>query len=292
MDTAKVSALVIGTAALAHSPLPGAPNLSRACGHVLREIETIDQYEDHQRILVPVERPLLVLVDDRPVVTLWTLGAAAEWLTLGYLWNQRWVRDVTALESIVVDWDAGTASVTTRAAARPAGKSFARELSAVTVRMGTDPGGVITGAGAAPLPALVPARVARTTLLSLLEGIPARNAINRAAGSVHGCALFRGAELWLAVDDVGRRNAIDAVLGWMALHGIGGADKILFTSGRLTAEILLTVARNGIPILVSRKGITGACYDLAQRLGMTLLGHAREGSYICYAGAEHLDSTA
>ncbi len=107
---------------------------------------------------------------------------------------------------------------------------------------------------------------------------------------MHGCALFNGSDLWVSVEDVSRRNAIDTIIGWMALHGISGGGKILFTTGRLTAEIVAKAAYSGIPVVVSRKGITASCYDLAVKLGTTLFGHAAKGRYLCYAGLERFDA--
>jgi len=144
--------------------------------------------------------------------------------------------------------------------------------------------------GSGELPRLAATRLSRTTLLSVIERVPQEEAIYRAAGSVHGCALFNGADLWISIEDVSRRNAVDTVIGWMALHGISGGEKILFTTGRLTAEIVAKAAYSGISVLVSRKGITAGCYDLAARLRMTLFGHAAKGRYLCYAGAERFDS--
>jgi FdhD protein len=98
--------------------------------------------------------------------------------------------------------------------------------------------------------------------------------------------LFCGGELWISVEDVSRRNALDTVCGWMALHGISGAEMILYTTGRLTAEVIIKAALSGIATVVSRKGITASCCDLAEKLAMNLFGHAARGRYICYAGLE------
>jgi FdhD protein len=157
-------------------------------------------------------------------------------------------------------------------------------------QIGTDAGGTLLIGDALRLPALPAKRVARSTLLSILQYPLKNDAIYRAAGSVHGCALFLGCELWVSVEDVSRRNALDTICGWMALHGIPGTDMILYTTGRLTAEVIMKAALSGISTIISRKGITALCYDLAERLGMTLFGHATKGRYICYAGAERFDA--
>lgn len=264
-------ALVVRPPALERRPVEGAPRLSQAIGQLLRRIEIVDEHADQHTIDVPVERPLTVLVDDTACGTLWTLGASPECLVLGYLWNQRLITQVAALESIEIDWEEDVARVSTRSATGPESPGLIHEEMLATT-------------------SLQPARISRSVLLAVLAGVPQEEAVYRAAGSVHGCALFRGAELWLSVEDVSRRNAIDTVTGWMALHGIAGADKILFTTGRFTAEIVMKAAYSGIPILISRKGLTATSYDLACRLGMTLFGHAGPGRYICYAGTGRFDA--
>lgn len=285
-----VTAVVLGAGARGRSPVVGGPRLSQSSALLLREIQVIDEYGDHRTIHVPVERSLSVVINDQEIASLWTLGGSAEWLVLGYLWNQRLITDVTTLESITVDWRSSVATVKTRH------DSHDRESWAEQLRF-EEQGSSRAMLSGAPmnLDALVlsrgpPARISRATLLSLLENLPPDGAIYRAAGSAHTFALFQGAELWLSVEDTSRRNAIDTISGWMALHGTPGHNKILFTTGRLTAEIVLKAARNGIPVLVSHKGLTSMCSDLAVKLGMTLFGHAAKGRYICYVGAERFDA--
>lgn len=266
-------ALIVQPQARELPPVPGAPRLSAASGEALRELEVTDEYGDHRTIQVPLERPLLVRIDGRDVTKLWTLGARPEWLVLGYLRNRCQVNDVTQLESIAVDWESGVANVTTRT--RICDDAAARS---------------VIGLSDFPPMCRGRARISRTTLQALLASTDGGATIYRAAGSVQGCALFQGSQLWLSVEDVSRRNSFDIISGWMALHGVSGSDKVLFTTGRLTAEVVMKAAFNGIPIVVSRKGITATCADLATTLGMTLIGHAARRRYICYAGAERFDT--
>ncbi len=224
-------------------------------------MRVIDQYGDQHAIRVPIERPLRILLDGREITTLWTLGASPAWLVTGYLWSRQLITDVTGLESITVDWPSGAATVRTQAPA----------------------------AGAQQRPALAPAHVSGETVLAMLANLPQDGGIYRAAGAVHGCALFEGPELWASVEDVSRRNALDIVTGWMLLHGVTGAGKILFMTGRLTAETVLKAAQLAIPTVVSRKGLTSACVDVAARLGMSLFGHAARGRYLCYTCAPDQD---
>ena len=117
-----------------------------------------------------------------------------------------------------------------------------------------------------------------------------QDSVHRQAGSVHGCALFQGEQLQLFVEDVGRHNAIDTISGWMAMCGIVGADKLLYTTGRLTSEMVMKAAQIGVPILVSRNGVTARGHDMARRLGMTLFGRAANRRFLCYTGIERFDA--
>ncbi|HEV2700241.1 MAG TPA: formate dehydrogenase accessory sulfurtransferase FdhD [Steroidobacteraceae bacterium] len=284
-----VFALTLQPAARARDPLPDGPRLSQAGGELLREIPIVDEFGDERVIKVPVERPLSICLDGQIVATLWTLGASAEWLVMGYLWTRRFVTDVTAIESIGIDWTRGVADVRTRGGFTPAHRDVVPPWLDFPGQIGTDAGGALLGE-ALRLARLPAGRVLRSTLLSILQYPLQNDAVYRAAGSVHGCALFCNTELWVSVEDVSRRNALDTICGWMALHGISGQDMILYTTGRLTAEVIMKAALSGIATVISRKGITALCHDLAERLGMTLIGHAAKGRYICYAGLERFDA--
>jgi FdhD protein len=289
-QTGRIFALTLQPAARARCPVPDGPRLSEASGELLRKVQIVDEYGDHRLIEVPVERPLSICLDGQIVATLWTLGASAEWLVLGYLWTRRFVTDVTALESISINWADGVAQVTTRSGFTPAHWHTVPPWLDFAGQIGTDPSGTLLNGEALRLPPLPTKGVSRTTLLAILQYPLQNDAIYRAAGSVHGCALFFDSELWVSVEDVSRRNALDTICGWMALHGISGTDMILYTTGRLTAEVIMKAALSGIATIISRKGMTALCSDLAERLGMTLFGHAAKGRYICYAGVERFDS--
>jgi FdhD protein len=303
MEPSTVSALVLKSAGRISAPVPGAPRVSAAAVGPLREIAAVDEEGTARMLQLPIERTLTIVLDGREIVTLMTLGAAPEWLVLGYLRNQRLIDDVTAVRSVEVDWDQGLAQVVSRhgnvgvrldqpgtAAAAAAAASAVAATAAGTAPLGCGLGTVFadvmrrveTGE------ALPPVATSRETLLAILESARQHDAIHRAAGSVHSCALFRGGELWAAVEDVSRHNAIDTVTGFMILHGVAGADKILFTTGRLTGEMVMKAAHNGVPVMISRNGTTAMGYDLAAKLGMMLIGRAANGRYTCYLGAERI----
>jgi FdhD protein len=289
-QTQVATALVVQPAARVRAPVPNGPRLSQACGEMLRHIAITDAGGGCRTIQVPVERPLRVLFDGHNVATLWTLGASAEWLVLGYLWNQQLIRQVSAIASIVVDWAAGTATVTSRTGTTHVSPDALQPGKELTGPPGTDPAGALLPGVVLGLRQQVQCRVSRSTLLILLEQMSRTDTVYRVAGSAHGCALFCESELWLSVEDVSRRNAVDTISGWMALHGLTGGNLILYSTGRLTVEIVMKAAYNGIATVVSGKGMTASCCDLAERLGMTLFGHAAKGRFACYAGAERFDA--
>lgn len=279
---------MVQPAAAARATAPGAPRLSAAVSPLLRSIRSVDEHGRERSLDLPCERPLTILIDGRELVTLMTLGASPELLVLGYLRNQRLIDDVAQLESLDVDWASSSAHVKLRAPGAQHSVASDARMPGSGCSLGTVFADVMRGA-TAPLPTVLPARIAATTVLRVLEVMRQHDAIHRAAGSVHSCALFCGADLWVSVEDVSRHNGVDTITGWMALHGVTGAGKILFTTGRLTGEMVMKAAHNGVPIMVSRNGVTAMGYELAMRLQMTLLGRAANRRFVCYTGTDRID---
>ena len=271
-------------------PVPNAPRLTQAAGVLMREISVLDECGERRSIHIPAERALTVFVDKRELVTLMTLGACPELLVLGYLCNQRLISHVSEIESITVDWDVGAAAVRTRHGVHDIEARTAHRVVTTGCGQGTVFGDMMSGLDALRLPGPEQARIRQSTLHGMLECMRQRNSIHRKAGSVHGCALFRGAELLMFVEDVGRHNAIDTIAGWMALHGVLGGDKTFYTTGRLTSEMVMKSAQMGVPIIVSRNGVTAMGHELASQLGMTLFGRAANRHFLCYTGFERFDS--
>ena len=274
----------------ASPPVPGAPRLTSAIGELLREIGVLDEYGERRTLHIPAERPLTVFVDKRELVTLMTLGACPELLVLGYLLNQRLVAEVAEVESITVDWDVGAAAVKTHGGIADLAAKTARRVVTTGCGQGTVFGDAMDQLGSVRLPDAASARIRQATLHQLLEQMRQRNSIHRKAGSVHGCALFQGRDLLMFVEDVGRHNAIDTIAGWMGLHGVAGADKTFYTTGRLTSEMVMKSAQMGVPIIVSRNGVTAMGHGLAEQLGMTLFGRAANRHFLCYTGFDRFDS--
>jgi FdhD protein len=270
---------------------PRLPLLTRAGSALTREIEVLDEYGERRSIHIPDERPLTLYVDKRELVTLMTLGAEPELLALGYLRNQRLVTSVDEVLSITADWDVGAVAVRTRAGIEDFERKTASRVVTTGCGQGTVFGAMIDGLQSAQLPDAQSARISQSGLRDILEVMrQQQDSIHRKAGSVHGCALFRGTEKLMFIEDVGRHNAIDTIAGWMWMHGVHGADKVFYTTGRLTSEMVMKSAQIGVPIIVSRNGVTAMGHEMAERLGMTLFGRASNRHFICYTGFERFDS--
>ena len=270
-------------------PIANAPKLTAAASDSMREISIVDELGVRRTIYIPSERPLTVLLDDRELVTLMTLGASPELLVLGFLFNQRLIENAAAIESISVDWKSSTATVRTQ--------GLPREISGIplrTVASASGQGSIFSRLrdhiDTIKLPGAAQARIRGSALRALLEVMRQHDSIHRHARSVHSCALFQDARLLVSVEDVSRHNALDTISGWMALHGIDGGDKVLFTTGRLTGEMVIKAAQSGVPILVSRNGVSAMGYDLAKKFGMALFGRAVNRRFHCYVGEERLDA--
>jgi FdhD protein len=268
------------------------PRLTCASAPLTQQVDVLDEYGALRRIAIPAERALTVFVDKRELVTLMTLGAMPELLVLGYLRNQRLVESAADIESIGVDWDVQAAAVTTRAGIERFDEKTAKRVVTTGCGQGTVFGDMMSELSSLRLPAAddPAARLSQATLYGLLEAIRRQESTYKSAGSVHGCALFRQDTLLMFVEDVGRHNAIDTIAGWMWLNDVSGADKIFYTTGRLTSEMVIKSAQMGVPIIVSRSGATQMGHEVASRLGLALFGRAVNRHFIAYCGLGRFDS--
>ena len=221
-----------------------------------------------------------------------TLGAAPELLVLGYLRNQRLVDHVEDIDSITVDWSVNAAAVKTRAGIERFDEKTARRVVTTGCGQGTVFGELMGDLDriSLPAPGNDSARLSQGALYGLLDAVRLQESTYKSAGSVHGCALFCQSELLLFVEDVGRHNAIDTIAGWMWLHGVQGADKVFYTTGRLTSEMVIKSAQMGVPIVVSRSGITQMGHAVATKLGLALFGRATNRHFLCYCGGDRFDA--
>jgi FdhD protein len=232
-------------------PMPASPlpRLTAARAPLTQEVSGVDEFGAWRTIPIPAERPLTVFVDNRELVTLMTLGAEPELLVLGYLRNQRLVDGVADIDSVTVDWDVEAAAVKTRAGIERFDEKTAKRVVTTGCGQGTVFGELMGEIDSVVLPPAsdAGARLSQSTLYRLLDAIRHQESTYKSAGSVHGCALFRQAELLIFVEDVGRHNAIDTIAGWMWLNDIGGADKIFYTTGRLSSEMVIKSAQRHHP---------------------------------------------
>lgn len=268
------------------------PRLTQASAPLTQQVCVQDEFGERREISIPAERALTVFVDKRELVTLMTLGAAPELLVLGYLRNQRLLDSVDDIDSVTVDWEVEAAAVRTVAGIERFEEKTARRVVTTGCGQGTVFGDMMGEIDSIVLPPAsdASARISQATLYGLLNAMRLQESTYKSSGSVHGCALFRQDELLMFVEDVGRHNAIDTIAGWMWLHQVGGADKIFYTTGRLTSEMVIKSAQMGVPIIVSRSGITQMGHAIAQRLGMCLFGRATNRHFICYGGFDRFDA--
>jgi FdhD protein len=241
---------------------------------------------------IPAERPLTVYVDKRELVTLMTLGARPEWLVLGYLRNQRLVSSLADIESVTVDWDVGAASVKTRSGIDHIEAKTAKRVVTTGCGQGSMFGALMDDVADLVLPP--DTRLRQSQLQAVVNAIRLQESTYKSAGSVHGCALFLGDELLLFVEDVGRHNAVDTIAGWMWLQQgpagepMTGEDKVFYTTGRLTSEMVIKSAQMGVPVVVSRSGMTQMGLEVARQVGLCAIGRATHKRFLCFTHPERL----
>ena len=246
----------------------------------------MNEFGEATPISIPAERALTVYVDKRELVTLMTLGAHPELLVLGFLRNQRLIALVQDIESITVDWDVGAAAVKTRAGIDDIEEKTAKRVVTTGCGQGSVFGDLMEEVDSLVLP---PATLTQSQLYGIVNAIRLKESTYKSAGSVHGCALFKGEELLIFVEDVGRHNAIDTIAGWMWMNdSMTGTDKVFYTTGRLTSEMVIKSAQMGVPIVVSRSGITQMGHEVAQRIGLCTIGRATNKHFLCYSGQDRL----
>lgn len=266
------------------------PVLTDARAPLTRSVEVVNAHGETETISIPAERDLTVYVDKRELVTLMTLGAHPEWLVLGYLRNQRLVQSLEAVESVTVDWDVGAAAVKTRDGIERIEERTAKRVVTTGCGQGTVFGALMDEIENVRLPE---ARITQAQLYGIVNAIRLQESTYKSAGSVHGCALFRGEEMLLFVEDVGRHNAIDTIAGWMWLHEQEHAARedaplVFYTTGRLTSEMVIKSAQMGVAIVVSRSGMTEMGFEIAQRVGLCTIGRATGRHFLCYTAPERL----
>lgn len=244
-----------------------------------------DEYGKQRELHIAAERALTVYLDKREIITLMTLGTQPELLVLGWLRNQRLVSCIEQVKSIQVDWETESASITTYDGIVNLDTKLERKTVTTGCGQGTVFGRIMDDLDKVKLPVV---KLKQSTIYGLLQTLNQYNEVYKLAGAVHGCALCQGTEILHFVEDVGRHNAVDAIAGHMWLNGTKGRDKIFYTTGRLTSEMVIKVAQMGIPVLLSRSGITQMGLQLAAKTGVIMIARAKGRHFLVYNGADRI----
>ncbi len=267
------------------------PILSNAGLSPTHTVTAIDEHGSEARYEVSGERPLTIYLNKREIVTLMTLGGHPEHLTLGYLKNQGLIHDLNQIESVQVDWETEAVAVITKQMDDP--ELLDEKLSRRTVTtgcgQGTVFGHIMEGLESISLPEI---SVKQSTIYALLKNLNEHNLVYRNAGAVHGCALCENDQIVYFVEDIGRHNAVDAIAGMMSMDSVTGNDKLFYTTGRLTSEMVIKVAQMGITALLSRSGLTHMGLTIARQLGITLIARAKGHHFLVYNGKDSIDFDA
>lgn len=254
-------------------------------------VRAVDEFGDAREVSVAGEFPLTIKVDEREVVTLMTLGTHPEELALGYLRNQRLIEKIEDIRSVAVDWERERVDVCTIHGQGII--DWEQKLAGRTVTTGCGQGTVFSCTLDKLYDARLPnVQIKQSTVYGLLRNIASHNELYKKAGAVHGCALCSNDQVLSFVEDVGRHNAADAIAGRMWLEATSGHDKIFYTTGRLTSEIVMKTANMGIPVLLSRSGVTQMGLELAADLGVIMIARAKGRHFLVYYGAESIEFDA
>ena len=268
--------------------LPYRPLLSDAARPATFSVPSIDEKGDVRDVPVAGEHPLTLYVDKQELLTLMTLGGAPEALAIGYLRNQRLVDSIEDIVSVQVDWETNACAITTRNGLTDLAQKTQKRTKTTGCGQGTVFGDLMDEIDSVRLPEH--ATLSQAALYDLLDRVRLHETIYKQAGAVHGCALATNegsdSRILMFVEDVGRHNAVDAIAGRMWLDRLDGGDKIFYTTGRLTSEMVIKAAQMGIPFLVSRSGLTQMGYEIANKVGLTMIGRAVNKRYLLFTGTE------
>ena len=266
------------------------PQLTNAARPATFEVEATNERGEMVPTSIAGEHPLTLYLDKRELVTLMTLGHAPEALAIGFLRNQRLVAGIEDIEAVQVDWDTDSVAVTTRSKSDIKKKTRKRTVT-TGCGQGTVYGDLMEEIDRVKLRDDVSLEDA--DLYELVDKVRKHETIYKQAGAVHGCALATlDGEILMFVEDVGRDNAVDAIAGFMWLDSIDGSDKVFYTTGRLTSEMVIKCAQMRIPFLVSRSGLTKMGHDIARQVGLTMIGRASGRHYLAFTGKHRLKRTA
>jgi FdhD protein len=258
-------------------PDPADPRLTR-------EVTGVDHTGARLTTRVTVERALTLYLNAREIVTMMTIGDHPEELAIGYLLNQNMLKPDDVLTGVDYDEDLEVVVVRTERQTNFEEKLRKKTLTSGCAQ-GTAFGDLMEQIESITLPR---APFHTSWLYALTSQINQTPSLYLEAGAIHGCVLAQRDRPLVYMEDVGRHNAVDKIAGWMFKSGVSGGDKVFYTTGRLTSEMVIKTARMGIPVLISRSGFTAWGVELARQIGMTLIGRAKGKRFIALAGEERL----
>ncbi len=260
------------------APDPSGNGLTRA-------VTGIDHTGAETQISVVEERPLTIYLNSQEVVTAMTIGDYPDFLAVGFLRNQGMLKDDEEITGIDYDEELETVVVRT-ASATTYEEKVKKKTRTSGCAVGTVFGDMMEGLDQVQLPQT---SVKTSWLYGLAHKINTTPSLYLEAGAIHGTVLCQGDQPLVYMEDVGRHNAVDKIAGWMFLNGISADDKILYTTGRLTSEMVIKTALMGIPVLASRSGFTAWGVDIARQVGLTCIGRMRGKRFVCLSGEDRLE---
>jgi FdhD protein len=276
---------------LAAKPKRARPQLSDAARPATFEVEAYNERGEMVPTAIAGEHALTLYLDKRELVTLMTLGHAPEALAIGFLRNQRLIAGIDEVQAVQVDWETESVAIVTSRKKTDIEKKTRRRTVTTGCGQGTVFGDLMEEIDSVQLRDDL--TLGDAELFVLIENVRKHETIYKQAGAVHGCALAtRRGEILMFVEDVGRHNAVDAIAGFMWLDGIDGSDKVFYTTGRLTSEMVIKCAQMRIPFLVSRSGLTKMGHQIAERVGLTMIGRASGRHYLAFTGKHRLKRSA
>jgi len=251
----------------------------------LHTATVLDEAGEPREISLSGERPLTIYLDKKEIVTLMTMGAQPELLTLGYLRNQGLVQSLDDITMICVDWDVEAVAVSTKKSNPDVEQILSKRTVTSGCGQGTMFGNVMDSLQQLSIHC---PDFDSSTIYRVLDSLNEYNKMYKKAGAVHGCALCDASgTVDVFVEDVGRHNAVDAISGWMWLQEMSGEGKVFYTTGRLTSEMVIKVAQMQIPLLLSRSGVTEMGLQLAQQVGIGMVARAKGKHFLVYNGQQH-----
>jgi FdhD protein len=262
------------------------PEMTNAGLSATSPVLATDEYQNTRELHIAEERPLTIYIDSYEIVTLMTLGTQPEMLALGYIKNQGLVSDLKEIKSVQVDWEVNAVAITSFSGRDDWTDKLGPRIVTTGCGQGTVFGNIMEELDNLDIQGF---NLKQSDLYALLKNLSSHNDVYKNAGAVHGCALCLGAEALIFIEDVGRHNAVDAIAGKMWLEHISGDDKIFYTTGRLTSEMVIKVAQMKIPVLLSRSGLTQMGLNLARDLNITLLARAKNKHFLIYNGKENIE---